>query len=117
MATATASGGEPRSNHASSPVNLDAPVPAGTSILRALGVVGLEAIEPVILAALATEAPILLVGPHGTAQSLLLSRLCEALGLEWRHYNASLLNYDDLVGYPLPDDKGSLRFIQTHASI
>ncbi len=117
MATATASGGEPRSNHASSPVNLDAPVPAGTSILRALGVVGLEAIEPVILAALATEAPILLVGPHGTAKSLLLSRLCEALGLEWRHYNASLLNYDDLVGYPLPDDKGSLRFIQTPASI
>lgn len=88
-----------------------------SSILRSLGVVGLDAIEPVILAALSTEAPLLLVGPHGTAKSLLLSRLSEALGLEWRHYNASLLNYDDLVGYPLPDAEGRLRFIQTPASI
>jgi MoxR-like ATPase len=117
LATATATGQGPGSDHASSPVDLDASIPAGTSILRTLGIVGLEPIEPVILAALATEAPVLLVGPHGTAKSLLLSRLCEALGLEWRHYNASLLNYDDLVGYPLPDGQGSLRFIQTPASI
>lgn len=50
-------------------------------------------------------------------QSLLLSRLCEALDLTWRHYNASLINYDDLVGYPLPDDAGNLKFVQTPASI
>src|SRR5207249_3377650 len=34
-----------------------------------------------------------------------------------RHYNASLLNYDDLVGYPLPNGRGGLEFIQTPASI
>ncbi len=77
----------------------------------------MEQIEPIVIAALATGAPMLLIGPHGTAKSLLLCRLCEALGITWRHYNASLLNYDDLVGYPLPDDHGGLRFVQTPASI
>ena len=85
--------------------------------LRQLGVVGLDSLEPVILAALATETPLLLVGAHGTAKSLLLSRLCEALHLQWRHYNASLVNYDDLIGYPLPNANGTLTFVQTPASV
>jgi MoxR-like ATPase len=42
---------------------------------------------------------------------------CIALGLEWRHYNASLLNFDDLVGYPLPDGRGGLEYVQTPSSI
>ena len=85
--------------------------------LRSLGIVGLDRLESVILAALATETPLLLIGAHGTAKSLLLSRLCEALGISWRHYNASLINYDDLIGYPLPDASGELKFIQTPASV
>lgn len=87
------------------------------SLLRHLGIIGIDHLEPVILAAIATEQPLLLIGTHGTAKSLLLSRLCEALDLTWRHYNASLINYDDLVGYPLPDDAGNLKFVQTPASI
>ena len=71
----------------------------------------------VILAAVISGDPLLLIGRHGTAKSFLLQRICEALGLDWRHYNASLLNYDDLVGYPLPDDNGELQFIETPASI
>ena len=95
-----------------------APTPARThNILRSLGLIGLESIEPIILAAIATETPLLLIGTHGTAKSLLLSRLCEALDLSWRHYNASLVNYDDLIGYPLPDAQGQLKFIQTPASV
>lgn len=86
-------------------------------VLRQLGLVGLDSLEPVILAAIATETPLLLIGPHGTAKSLLLSKLCEALRISWRHYNASLVNYDDLVGYPLPDASGKLSFVQTPASI
>lgn len=97
------------------------PVPPETlskGLLPALGIFGWERLEPVILAALATEAPLLLIGPHGTAKSLLLNTLAAALGLEHRHYNASLLNYDDLVGYPFPnEDKSALRFIETPASI
>ena len=73
--------------------------------------------KPVILAAVISGDPLLLIGRHGTAKSYLLSRICLALGLDWRHYNASLLNYDDLVGYPLPDDDGKLKFVETPASI
>ena len=89
----------------------------GMGILSDLGVVGCEAIEPVILAALANAEPLLLVGGHGTGKSFLLNRLSAALGLEHRHYNASLISFDDLVGYPLPDDSGNLRYIQTPATI
>lgn len=70
------------------------------SLLADLGVIGMEPIEPVILAALMTDEPLLLIGLHGTAKSYLLNRISVALGLRWRHYNASLLNFDDLVGYP-----------------
>jgi len=87
------------------------------AVLAGLGIVGMESIEPVILAALIGGEPLLLIGPHGTGKSYLLNRVSAALGLEWRHYNASLLNYDDLVGYPLPDGNGGLDYIQTPASI
>jgi MoxR-like ATPase len=73
-------------------------------------------LEPEILAALATESPLLLVGPHGSAKTLLLARLAEALGLAFRHYNASILSFDDLLGYPVPQD-GRLVYLETPATI
>jgi MoxR-like ATPase len=87
------------------------------SVLHRLGAVGLEPIEPVILAAIANRDPLLLIGSHGSGKSWLLNRIAATLGLEVRHYNASLLSFDDLVGYPLPDAAGQLRFVQTPASI
>ncbi|MBI5670831.1 MAG: AAA family ATPase [Chloroflexi bacterium] len=88
------------------------------SITRSLHVHGWGHLDPVLLASLATEAPLLLVGAHGTAKSLLIERIAGALGLSMRHYNASLLNYDDLVGIPIPEeDNDSLRFITTPGSI
>ncbi len=86
-------------------------------LLRRLGLFGLDEIEPVLLAALVTEEPLLLIGPHGTGKSLLLTRLGEALGLLSRHYNASLLNFDDLLGFPLPREDGQLQYVETPASI
>lgn len=86
------------------------------NILRALGIAGWGALEPAILAALATESPILLIGPHGSAKTLLLARLAEGLGLAFRHYNASILSFDDLLGYPVPQD-GRLVYLQTPATI
>jgi MoxR-like ATPase len=88
----------------------------GAGLLRALGIAGWDHLEPVILAALATESPLLLIGPHGTAKTLILTRLAEALGLAHRHYNASLLNFDDLVGFPVPDH-GRLVYLQTPATV
>ena len=94
-----------------------APIPRNErGFLRALGIAGWDALEPAILAALATESPLLLVGPHGSAKTLLLARLAEALGLAFRHYNASILSFDDLLGYPVPQD-GRLVYLETPATI
>ena len=84
---------------------------------KRLGLQGLQGIAPVLVAALATEEPLLLIGPHGTAKSLLLTRVAAALGLEFRHYNASLLNFDDLVGFPLPGKDGRLEYVKTPAAV
>lgn len=85
--------------------------PAQT-LLHDLGVLGWDSLEPVVLAALAIEAPLLLIGPHGVAKSLLLERLAGALGASFRHYNASTLNFDDLVGFPVPDGD-RVRYLRT----
>ena len=72
-------------------------------LMRRLNLFGLDFLDPIVLAALADERPLLLIGPHGTAKSELLNRLAATLGLEHRHYNASLISFDDLLGYPVPD--------------
>ena len=69
--------------------------------LADLGVYGFDRHETTILASLVTEDPLLLVGRSGTGKTFLLNTLSEALGLEHRHYNASLISFDDLVGFPV----------------
>ncbi len=89
-----------------------------TRYLQTLGVYGYEAIEPIVLAALVTEDPLLLIGKAGTGKTYLLNSLSEALGLEHRHYNASLINFDDLVGFPYPDSTLSeIRYLETPATV
>jgi len=91
---------------------------AQLSRLARLGVFGFDAVEPVILAALVTEDPLLLIGPSGTGKTYLLNTLSEALGLEHRHYNASLISFDDLVGFPYPEADGTgVRFLETPATV
>ena len=97
------------------PVEVASARPSGP--FKALGLQGLTALAPVLVAALATEEPLLLIGPHGTAKTLLLTRVAGALGLTTRHYNASLLNFDDLVGFPLPGKNGELEYVKTPAAI
>ncbi|MCX6963676.1 MAG: AAA family ATPase, partial [Verrucomicrobia bacterium] len=87
-------------------------------LTRPLGLEGWAHLEAVVLAALASGDPLLLIGRHGTAKSFLLERLAESLDLAFRFYNASLVNYDDLVGIPVPDEtQTSLRYISTPSSI
>ena len=86
--------------------------------LADLGVYGFERHQTTILAALVTEDPLLLVGRSGTGKTFLLNTLSEALGLEHRHYNASMISFDDLVGFPYPDESHSaVRFLQTPATV
>ena len=89
-----------------------------TGYLRQLGVYGYDPVEPVILAALVSGDPLLLVGKAGTGKTFLLNSLSEALRLEHRHYNASLIAFDDLVGFPWPEEHGSgIRYIETPATV
>jgi len=97
-------------------------IPGGKAKARdrfaSLGVYGFAKRQLPILAALVTEDPLLLIGLSGTGKTYLLNSISEALGLEHRHYNASLISFDDLVGFPYPDDaKESIRFLQTPATI
>jgi|GEM_PF-213488 len=95
-----------------------APKPLPSLLTGPLGLEGWTALEPIILASLASTEPLLLVGRHGAAKSFLLERLAEALRLEFRCYNASLIDYDDLVGIPMPDEDGKgLHYISTPTSI
>jgi MoxR-like ATPase len=86
--------------------------------LRKLGVYGFDHVEPVILASLISEDPLLLIGKAGTGKTYLLNRISESLKLEHRHYNASFLSFDDLVGFPYPDSEGrEISFLKTPATI
>ena len=60
----------------------------------------------------------MLIGQSGTGKTFLLNTLSEALQLEHRHYNASLISFDDLVGFPYPDsENGSVKFLETPATV
>jgi MoxR-like ATPase len=88
------------------------------SLLRGIGVYGYDRVEPVVLAALVTGDPLLLIGNAGTGKTFLLNSLSEVMGLEHRHYNASLINFDDLVGFPYPDTDGErIRYLETPATV
>jgi len=89
-----------------------------SSLTDNLKVYGWSHLDAVLLAALVTESPLLLIGAHGTAKTYLVERIAGALNLTFRHYNASLINYDDLVGIPLPDEKNQqLHFVSTKGAI
>ena len=88
------------------------------SYLRTIGVYGYEEVEPIILASLVTEDPLLLIGKAGTGKTFLLNSLSEVLGMTHRHYNASLINFDELVGFPYPDqDFNAVRYLETPATV
>ncbi len=90
----------------------------GKKYLANIGVFGFRDTELVVLAAMVTEDPMLLIGTSGTGKTFLLNSLSEALKLQHRHYNASLISFDDLVGFPYPDqEKSSVKFLETPATV
>ena len=87
-------------------------------ILPSLGVYGFDNLELIILAALITEDPMLLIGKSGTGKTYLLNSISEALNLNHRHYNASFISFDDLIGFPYPNVEGqTVTYLKTPATI
>lgn len=83
-----------------------------------LGVYGFDPVEPLVIAALVSGDPLLLIGKGGTGKTFLLNSISEAMGLAHRHYNASLISFDDLVGFPYPSKDGTgITFLPTPATI
>lgn len=88
-------------------------------ILERLGVYGMNEIEPLLLAGLVTGDPVLLVGPHGSAKTLLCSELAKAMNLKFWAYDASKALFEDIIGFPNPYDlkKGRIGYVSTPLSI
>lgn len=70
--------------------------------LKRLGVFGCDRIEDMVLAGLLTGDPVLLVGTHGTAKTMMCERLARALGLNFIAYDASKALFEDVLGFPDP---------------
>jgi len=70
--------------------------------LRRLGIYGYDDIEDTVLAGLVTGDPVLLVGTHGTAKTMMCERLARALDLKFIAYDASKALFEDVLGFPDP---------------
>jgi hypothetical protein len=87
-----------------------------------MGIHGWQAIEPVVLAALASDLSVLFVGDIGGNKTEGAERIARALlgqDIEFRAYEVPTLNFDDLVGFVNPKTlaKGALQFVPTPLSI
>jgi MoxR-like ATPase len=87
--------------------------------LRRLGVYGCDEIEDFVLAGLVTGDPVLFVGPHGTAKTMLCERLAKAMGLKFIAYDASKALFEDVLGFPNPYslEKGTVDYVATPISL
>ncbi len=70
-------------------------------ILNNLGVFGWEERdENLVMASLLTGDPLLLIGNHGSAKTLIANKVAEALGRKFLVYDASKAMFEDVLGYP-----------------
>ncbi len=90
-----------------------------STILAKLGLYGLHEIENGVLAALAAGDPLLLVGSHGSAKTLLARRIAAALKERFWAYDAGKSLFEDLVGFPDPGSlsAGQVRYAATPLSV
>jgi len=92
---------------------VDSQLPTLPSLLtQPLGPEGWAFPEAALLAVLASEDALLLIGNHGSIKSFHLARLAQALGLEYQFSYASIINYDNLDGIPVQaEDRKTLKYI------
>lgn len=87
--------------------------------LEKMGIYGMEEVEDFILASLVTGDPLLLVGDVGSAKTLLSRKIAESLNLKFHAYDASKALFEDVIGFPNPEDfeKGEINYVPTPISI
>lgn len=92
------------------------------SLFSPLGIIGWEPIQPVLIAALAAQLPILLLGNHGTCKTdgteTIVHALCGNDG-KFVKYDTMSASMDDIVGFPSPKSlmDNEISFIPTKISI
>lgn len=88
--------------------------------LESLGILGWgKSRSQVILVALITGNPILIMGSHGTAKTYLVKKIAHWLGLKPGIYDASKSAFEDLIGFIKPSslNEGRLDYVQTELSL
>ncbi|MEJ5307351.1 MAG: MoxR family ATPase [candidate division WOR-3 bacterium] len=90
-----------------------------SGFLEELGIFGYTNLELPIIITLATQDPILFVGTHGTAKTILCKRIAETLSLKYHCYDASKVLFEDILGFPNPNSlrEGKIEYISTPISI
>ncbi len=83
------------------------------NFLRKMNVFGWEGIEPVILAGLVLNAPILLLGHTGDGKTYAIKQIANALGIkEFQNYDASKALFEDIIGFPRFFEKNNEQFVE-----
>jgi hypothetical protein len=86
--------------------------------LKKLGIYGGEAIQDLVAASILTGDPVLFIGDKGTGKTYMMERIAEALNLKFMMYNCSSANFDDIVGFPIPNKETfTMDFMPTPTSI
>jgi MoxR-like ATPase len=83
-----------------------------------LEIYGWNSVEPLVLAAIVADLPVLLIGDIGTNKTEGSKTIAQAVlgpASPFRHYGVPALNFDDLVGFLNPKGlaKGVLEFVPT----
>jgi MoxR-like ATPase len=95
---------------------------SSTYLLEKLGIYGWERIEPVLLAALLAEEPILLIGRHGGNKTDGTKQISQGvLGLDANYvkYEAPVIQPDDILGYidVRAMAEGKVNYLETPVSL
>jgi len=89
-----------------------------SGFLNKIGIYGMDKYEDITMIPLITEDPVILIGEYGSGKTQLLNNLAKILGLKHKHYNASLVSFEDLIGYPFPNkETEQIDFMKTEASV
>ncbi|MFA4901849.1 MAG: hypothetical protein WC600_03800 [Desulfobaccales bacterium] len=73
-----------------------------------LGIYGWDVVEPLVLAAIVADLPVLLIGDIGTNKTEGSKTIAQAIlgpTSQFRHYEVPTLNFDDLVGFLNPQNR------------